>query len=72
MTIIFGTPEAAVFRAPHLEPCPFCGAMQLSERVGVGPLPYHVECGDCGAVGPKHCTAEWAREEWNRRAAVQP
>ena len=65
----------------ELSACPFCGSSDVSvietdDRVVDGlndPIPgadrywSFVECGDCGAQGPKENTEAASIDNWNRR-----
>jgi len=59
----------------ELKPCPFCGAQ---EEVSFGishsklfdetRVHHHVECEECGVMGPSCDTTEEALIGWNRRS----
>ena len=69
--IVFGSPEAAAYIAPHLEPCPFCGSGEVLIKQGASPGDgaFFAECQDCEACGPWHMTKAMAANEWNKREA---
>jgi Lar family restriction alleviation protein len=69
--------------APELNPCPFCGSgpatiRQNASFSGTELLRdyYHkfwwVNCGTCGAAGPREPTGAEAIAAWNRRADAIP
>ncbi len=53
--------------------CPFCGSVELHSDFEQSQNAHSVLCGNCGARGPLHGTANEAEEAWNDRSgAIQP
>lgn len=47
--------------------CPFCGA-KGAKIVPAGHIDWTVECGQCGARGPRNNAGAWALVRWNTAA----
>lgn len=57
-----------------LDPCPFCGGIDISLRNDfLFPSGYWYDymCNDCGAKGPTERDSEAALTAWNRRYAQE-
>ena len=63
--LVFGSPEAAVFAEPRLEPCPFCQGRKLS--IYMQRRLRAVQCSNCGAVGPTGHSRQEAVTLWNEQ-----
>lgn len=57
----------------QLVPCPFCGEppetlwMRITLTLMLWRAGWHIECGPCGAEGPKRVTRQRAIDSWNHR-----
>ena len=58
---------------PAMDPCPFCGEVFAVEILGGRPVEFteYVECGSCGATGPKAGLTPLAVRLWNHRPSPE-
>jgi Lar family restriction alleviation protein len=54
----------------QLDACPFCGSRTLRLYEYAYAKMFAVDCGDCGAQGPRHSSPFEAQRLWNERAAA--